>query len=102
MITQEQLDTINEIVHEYNKDITYTLNDIVFKNDEWRSDYLNNYTDSLFIYYQQYLKIDRYNNTELYIGIYSDTFSVSSDGELINTELEDYCIIDAKGEYING
>lgn len=102
MITKEQLNIINEIIHEYNKDITYTLEDIIFRNGGWRSDYLNNYTDSSFIYYQQYLKIEKYNNSELYIGIYSDTFSVSSDGELIDTELEDYCIIDSKGEYIDG
>lgn len=102
MVTKEQLESINDTVHEYNKEITYELEDIKFIGGEWQSDYLNNYTDSGFIYYQQYLKVEPLPNNQLYIGIYVDTFSVNCDGDLIDTELEDYYIIDAEGEWVNG
>lgn len=102
MVTKEQLESINNTIHEYNKDITYELEDIQFINGEWQSDYLNNYADSGFIYYQQYLIVEQLPNDQLYIGIYVDTFSVNCDGDLIDTELEDYYTIDAEGECVDG
>ena len=102
MVTKEQLESINDTVHEYNKEITYKLEDIKFIDGEWQSDYLNNYTDSGFIYYQQYLKVEPLPNNQLHIGIYVDTFSVNCDGDLNDTELDDYYIIDAEGEWGHG
>lgn len=101
MLTQKQLEVINDIVHEYNKDITYTLDDVKFINGEWQSDYLNNYTDSMFCYYQQYLLVEKpYANDDIYIGVYVDTFGNNCDGDLIDTELETFCTINKDGEYI--
>ena len=36
MLTKEQLESINDTIHEYNKDITYELEDIEFINGEWQ------------------------------------------------------------------